>query len=254
MSSQIKLSVAIISRNEEARIASTLDAIKDIADEIILVDSGSTDSTIEIAERYSAKVYSEGWKGFAMQKNSCIEKCSGEYILFLDSDEVATKELCESISKVINSAEIGAWSVDRVTNYCGENLYHAWRPDIKFRLVSKSLNPIWVGEEVHEELKCDSKNIRLLKGDLIHYSYRDISHHFQKTIEYSKLSAISYKKRNKKFSILNLFLNPAIAFIKLYILNKGVLDGVRGLIAAFSSATGVFLKYAYLWDLERKDK
>lgn len=252
----ILLSVSIISYNEESRIKLVLDSIKDIADEIIVVDSFSDDNTVSIAKEYGAKVFSEEWKGFTLQKNSSLEKCSGKWILCLDCDEEITKELSTEIKNIINSSNnnFSGYIINRKTKYLGKLLKYSWQPDNKLRLVKKDANPKWIGENVHESLSIEG-NTSYLKNFLIHHSYKDITDHMNKTIKYAKLSATDYYKKGKKASILKLLFSPIFAFNKLYFLNKSFLDGVVGLIAAASAYIYAFLKYAYLWNMQKeKDK
>lgn len=251
MNSKLPLSISLISFNEEKNIGRTLDSIKDIANEIILVDSRSTDKTVEIAKNYGVKVFIEEWKGHIAQKNSALAKCNQEWILMLDCDEVVSNELKDEIIKAINNNEYSGYQINRRTFYLGKLLKYSWQPDWNLRLARKSANPRWEGYDPHDKLIIQSKTSKL-KGDLIHYSYSGILHHFQKTINYAKISAESYHKNGKKFRLLNLFVNPIFAFFRLYILHKGFLDGFRGFIAAFSSFFYTFLKYLFLWELEKK--
>ncbi len=250
---KLPLSISIISFNEEKNIGRTLDSIKDIAAEIIIVDSHSKDRTQEIAESYGAKVYIEDWKGHVAQKNSALEKCTQEWILMLDCDEVVSSELKQSIIDAIASGKASAFSVNRKTNYLGKLLHNAWQPDWNLRLVKKSTNPYWQGLNPHDELKCNAEAKRL-DGERVHYSYKDVRNHFDKTLDYAQISAQSYKERGRKFSIWNLLLNPIVAFVRLYILRKGFLDGKHGLIAGFSTFVYTFLKYVFFWESELKDK
>lgn len=248
----MRLSVSLISHNEEKNLPRTLDSIKEITDEIIIVDSESTDSTKSVAESYGAKFFVEKWKGFANQKNSSLEKCSGDWILCLDCDEVVSTELLESIKNIMNNdSSIRGFEINRKTFYIDKLLNYAWQPDKKLRFVKKSSQPKWVGGDVHESLEVNGQT-ETLKGYLIHYSYKDMTQHFNKTIDYALLSAKAYNLKGKKFKFSNLILNPIIAFIRLYFINKGILDGVYGFIAAMSSMIGTFLKYAFLWEIERK--
>lgn len=250
---EILLSVSIISFNEEDRIKNTLESIKDIADEIIIVDSFSTDKTVEIAKSYNAKVFSEEWKGFTAQKNSSLEKCSGKWILCLDCDEEITKELSIEIKDIINSnTSSSGYIINRRTFYLGKLLKYSWQPDNKLRLVKKDDNPLWQGENVHEYLSVNG-NTENLKNYLIHRSYKDISDHMMKTIKYAKLSAEDYYKKGKKASLIKILLSPIFAFNKLYFLNKSCLDGIVGLIAASSAYIYAFLKYVYLWNMQREN-
>lgn len=242
------ISAAIITFNEEDNIDRTLKSLKNFVDEIIIIDSGSTDRTVQIANDYQAKVFIEDWKGFSGQKNSLIQKCNFEWILFLDADEVPTEELKNSIIKNLTSnTEFDGYYIIRKTHYLGKLLKHSWQPDSKLRLVKKSSNPKWIGDEIHEKLLIDGKTSRL-DGYLIHYSYKNINHHFKKTMSYSVISAKDYYKSGKTFSVFKLIFNPLFAFTKMYFVNLAILDGMRGFIAAFSSWFYTFMKYIQLWE------
>lgn len=251
---KLNLSISLISLNEEDNLLKTLEAIADIATEIILVDSGSNDSTVRIAESFGAKVFIEEWKGYVEQKNSALSKCTQRWILALDCDEVITPELRRSIIEVVQNDKKFAYELNRVTFYLGKKMKYSWRPDWKLRLVRRDCNPRWSGISPHDKLFVDCP-IKKLKGELLHFSYKDLKDHFLKTVNYSRISAESYKAIGKKFCYHNLLLNPAFSFFKLYFLNFGFLDGLRGLIAAISSALSSFLKYAFLWEhyLNEKD-
>lgn len=248
------ISAAIITFNEEENIVRTLESLKNFVDEIVIIDSGSSDRTIEIAKESGAKVFSEKWKGYSEQKNSLIEKCSSEWILFLDADEVITDELKNSIFKNLSAENtFDGYFISRKTYYLGKLLKHSWQPDLKLRLVNKKSNPIWIGNEIHEKLEIDGKT-GCLDSYLIHFSYKDISHHFRKTLNYSLISAKDYYNNKKKFSLYKLILNPCVAFIKMYFINLSMLDGIRGFIAAFSSAFYTFMKYLHLWEIDYTSK
>lgn len=248
MDNKLDLSVAIITFNEEKRLGATLESICDISSEIVVIDSFSQDRTVEIAKKYNAKVFQEQWKGFVAQKNSLTSKCSHNFILYLDADEVISSELKREIVKAINKPYADGYYLRRKTHYLGKLLNYAWQKDERLRLVKKSAEPLWKGEIVHEELFINGKT-SLLNGYIIHYSYKDIKDHFTKTINYANLSAKSYYNKGKKPSISKLVFSPFFSFFKLYILKKGFLDGVGGLIAGFSAYVYVFLKYAFLWEM-----
>lgn len=249
---KLPLSVSIISFNEENNLPRTLDSVKDIASEIIIVDSHSTDKTVEIAESYGAKVFVEDWKGHVAQKNSALEKCTEPWILALDCDEVLDEALAESVIKAVESGKFEGYVLNRKTHYCGQFLKYSWQPDLKLRLVKRSASPYWGGYDPHDVLKIDEGKKGRLNGDLYHYSYADIYDHWQRMIKYSKTVAESYQKKGKKFKMYKLILNPLSAFFKKYFLKLGFLDGFRGLAVAFSSFVYVFLKYLFLWELEYK--
>ncbi|WP_457621850.1 glycosyltransferase family 2 protein [Persephonella sp.] len=250
---RLPLTVALISYNEEDRIEDVLKAVKDIASEIIVLDSGSTDRTVEIAKEYGAKVYIEDWKGYREQKNSLIKKCSQEWILFLDCDEVPSEELKRSIIRELKNPTADGYFINRKTIYLGKILNYAFQPDWKLRLVKRSANPRWEGGNIHEYLVIDGKVLKI-KGDLFHYSFRSIYDHFSKVLNYSRLSADDMYRRGKKFHIHNLLINPVSAFTKVYLVKRGFLDGIRGFVVALSTAFYTFLKYTFLWEKSTKGK
>jgi glycosyltransferase involved in cell wall biosynthesis len=250
---KLPLSIVFITFNEEKNLKRTLDAVCSFASEIIVVDSFSTDNTVEIAESYGANVYQEKWKGYIDQKNSAMNKCTKEWLLSLDADEVPSEELIQSIRVAIKDPEYDGYYINRKTIYLGKMMNHAWQPDWKLRLVKSKSDPIWRGQDLHERLEISGSTSKL-KGELFHYSYNGLAHHFTKAMSYAQISAEAYYKNNRHFSPLNLILNPAFAFFRLYILRKGFLDGIHGFIAAASSFWGTFLKYAFLWEKELKQK
>jgi glycosyltransferase involved in cell wall biosynthesis len=248
---KLPLSVAIISFNEEASIARTIQSVLDIASQIVVVDSRSTDATCLIAEDLGAEVYVENWKGHIRQKNSALDKCREEWVLALDCDEVLTDELRDSVAEAVQSGGYDGYELNRRTFYAGRFLKHSWQPDRKLRLVKMSAKPCWGGYDPHDVLQMEGEK-GFLKGDLLHYSYKDIADHFQRLVKYAKTAAESYQQNGKRFRIINLLVNPPAAFIKKYFFRLGFLDGFRGLLVAFSSLMYVFLKYVFLWEAERK--
>jgi glycosyltransferase involved in cell wall biosynthesis len=250
---KLPLSVSVIANNEEDNIGRMLDSIADIASEIVVViDKGSGDATEDVARRFGAKIYIEDWQGFTNQKNSALAKCTCDWILMLDADEAVSPELKQSIIEKINKPDADSYYLDRKTVYLGKLLKFAWQPDRNLRLASRESNPRWKGGLVHESLESDGRK-SVLKGELLHYSYRNIRHHFIKTIDYADICARNYHGKGRKFNPANLLINPLVAFIKLYIINMGFRDGFRGFIAGFSSFVYTFLKYVFLWEYNRKN-
>ncbi|MGE4497660.1 MAG: glycosyltransferase family 2 protein [Deferribacterales bacterium] len=250
---KLPLSVCFISFNEEANMERTLKSVADIASEIIVVDSHSADKTVQIAEKFGAKVYSEDWKGFEKQKNSALEKCTQPWILSLDCDEVPDETLRHSIVGAVLSGAFSGYVLSRRTFYAGKFLRFSWQPDRRLRLVKASAKPEWRGGDVHEYLHIEGDTGRL-EGELQHFSYKDIEDHMHRLIKYARLSAGEYRKKGRKMSFFKLFFSPLGAFLKKYILRLGFLDGFRGFLAAFSSLLYVFLKYVFLWELEMKNR
>jgi len=254
MLSKLPLSVAIISFNEEENIGRTLDAIKPIATEIVVVDSHSTDKTVEIAQSYGAKVFTEDWKGHVAQKNSALAKCTGEWVLSLDCDEVVDEELLASIIKSVSKPKADGYIINRRTFYMGKFLKYSWQPDGKLRLVKRSSQPEWGGYDPHDVLTIKGSVEKIVSGDLLHYSYKNIYDHYQRLVKYAKVAAESYNKNGKKFSYFALITKPLFAFIKKYFLKLGFMDGFAGLAVAVSSFIYVYLKYLFLREIQREDK
>ncbi len=251
--SKLPLSVAIITYNEEDIIGKTLEAVKDIASEIIVVDSHSTDRTREIAKSYGAKVYVEGWKGYAGQKNSALEKCTQEWILFLDADEVVSEELKESIKRELQNPKADGYLINRRIYYLGKLLKYTWQPEWRLFLVRRSSNPRWEGEP-HAYIRINSNKISKLKGDLYHYSFRGLKHQILKGVSSAYVDAsIKYKHLRKTNIMKDIALRPAWSFVKTFLLGKAFLDGYRGFMISILVAFYTFMKYAFLLELNMKD-
>jgi glycosyltransferase involved in cell wall biosynthesis len=253
MLKKLPLSVALISKNEDKNLERTLLSIIEIASQIVIVDSGSTDHTLDIAVKYNCDIYHQDWLGYVAQKNTALNKCNQDWIFFLDCDEVPDTDLILEIRRIIENNLFGSYFLKRKTVYLDKLMKYSWQPDKQLRLVHKSVNPIYTGGKVHESLSVDGK-VKELNGNLLHYSYQSISHHFEKTIGYAKLSAESYSDKSRKFSISNLIINPIYAFVNMYIFKGGFRDGIRGIIAAYSSMTGTFLKYAMLFEKDNQNQ
>ncbi|MDR1910952.1 MAG: glycosyltransferase family 2 protein [Helicobacteraceae bacterium] len=247
----MSLSVAIVVFNEEDNLPRSLEAIKAIADEIIAVDSHSTDKTREIAASFGAKVYEEDWKGHIAQKNSALDKCSQDWILAIDADEVVSPKLALAIKNVVENGDCDGYEINRQSVYLGRTLRFMWQPDRKLRLVRRSANPRWGGYDPHDKLFIKGKTGRL-EGVLTHYSYKDLADHWRRLIAYAQTGAISYNQNGKKFSFFKLFANPILGVLKSYLLRGGFLDGLQGFFAAVSKGVYIFLKYAFLWEIERQ--
>lgn len=246
------LSVALITFNEEDVLGKTLEAIKDIAEEIVVVDSHSTDRTVEIAKSYGAKVYVEDWKGYAQQKNSALEKCTQEWILFLDADEVVSEELKESIVKELQAPKADGYMINRRTYYMGKFLKHTWQPEWRLRLVKRTAEPKWVGN-IHERLEIKSRRVAKLKGDLYHFSYKSLFDHAYRTVKLTHEIAAN-TEHLKDPSFFDLFFRPIWAFVRTLLLKKGFMDGYAGLIVSFMTMFYTFLKYAFLYEIKLKRK
>jgi glycosyltransferase involved in cell wall biosynthesis len=244
------LSVCIITLNEEANIGRTLASLKDIADEIIIVDSGSTDATVAIAQSFGAKVFPEPWKGFARQKNSSLEKATCDWILSLDADEEASPELAASIKKLIKSdtaTEFPGYMINRRNIYFGKWLKRAgYYPDPKLRLIKRGMAQFEL-RDVHEDMKMPGK-LGHLQGDMLHHAYQDLDSFIDHQNKYSSLGAdMVVRERKVGFSVVNIVLRPMVRFIWAYFFRMGFLDGREGLVVLMNHAMYVSWKYAKAW-------
>lgn len=246
-----RISAVVITYNERENIRACLESLKWV-DEIIVVDSFSTDNTIQIANLYTDKVFQREWQGYSKQKNFGLSKTNIEWILFLDADERISGTLAYEIKEVIknNYSIYSGYYMPRQCFYLGRWIkYGEWSPDFKLRLVKKEKG-IWSGSSVHEKLILDGK-AGYLRSPMYHYSYCNINHHLEKFNLYSSLFAKEAYKRGEKFRFYKLLWAPFIRFIKGYFLKQGFRDGFAGLVIAFMQSFEVFLRYAKLWELEK---
>ena len=250
-----QISVVIITFNEERNIKRCLDSIVGVADEIIVIDSFSTDNTREICSKYPVKFIESEWKGYSESKNFGNNKTSFDYILSLDADEVLSEELNKSIVIEKEKGLTGTYSFNRLTNYCGAWIKHSgWYPDEKIRIFPKEFTK-WTGKYVHEELSF-SKSLRntFLKGDLLHYSYSNSKEHRARADKYSVLTAKKMHHNNKKASFIKPYISAFGRFISMYIIELGFLDGIAGLKIACISAQSNIVKYKTLIALNQSTK
>jgi glycosyltransferase involved in cell wall biosynthesis len=245
---EMKLSLAVMSFNEESNIRRMLESALPLADEIVVVDSFSTDRTVEIAESLGARVFQEPWKGYIDQTNSCLEKCRGEWVLCLDCDEELTPELENSIRQALEQPKAEGYLLNRQSYYLGRLLKYAWQPDRKLRLGRMDAGLRCEGNNPHPVLKVKGK-IAHLDGNLIHYSYKDFGAHMAQTQNFARQAAETSYRQGRSASRSALFCKPPFAFFRHYFLRRAFLDGVPGFLAAFSSAVYTYMKYAFLWEL-----
>ena len=277
----MNLSVVIITFNEEANIGRTLESVKPLlADgkgEVIVVDSGSTDRTVEIAKSYGAKVFVEEWKGYAAQKNSAIDKATGDWILSLDADEEANSELVRELTgggddkpghspyewcltlgqggtdgrEITKGTPVG-FLIHRKNYFLGRWIKHGgfW-PDSKLRLFRRDAGR-FENRAVHEDIVVEGNSSRIVSGALIHHSYPTLSDYIEHMNRYSSLGAeMVVAKGNVGFSVSNIVVRPLFTFIYNYFFRLGFLDGREGLLLHLYHAVYVSWKYAKAWELSR---
>lgn len=269
------LSVVIITHNEEANIGRTLASVQPlVADgkgEIIVVDSGSTDRTVEIAKSHGAKVYVEEWKGYAAQKNSSLDKASGDWILSLDADEEVDQDLAAHIGQLIMgqsrntiqdgaavfqitvvASTIGGFWIRRKNEFLGRWIKHGgfW-PDPKPRLFRRGAGR-FEDRAVHEDVRIAGTTGRIRYGALLHHSYPTLADYIDHMNRYSSLGAeMALAKGHRRFSLFNIVLRPAATFLYNYFFRLGFLDGREGLLLHLYHAVYVSWKYAKAWELAR---
>lgn len=240
-----KLSAVIITFNEARNIKRCIASLDGVVDEIVVVDSFSTDATASICKSLGVQFHQREWKGYSKQKNYGNGLASNDWILSIDADEALSEELKTSIIREKESGKDNDFSFNRLTNYCGKWIHHSgWYPDTKVRMFNRAKDD-WQGE-VHEKLTVDLAAVRKLKGDLLHYSYHSVSDHVRRTDTYSTLGAKELFEQGKTASILKLLFNPWLKFNKMYLIRLGFLDGMEGFTIALITAYGTFLKYIKL--------
>ncbi len=240
----ISLSAVIITKNEEKNIRRCLTSLQGIADEIIVVDSYSTDNTENICKDFKITFIQHQWEGYAATKNWANQQASSDFIFSIDADEEVPAHLRESILKIkAVPSDNFAYEMKRLANYCGQWIHHCgWYPDTKPRIFDRR-ECKWEGDFVHERLvRSNQKPWQLLKGDLNHYSYHSISQHLQKIDNFSSLAAQQRVAKGKKFSMLKLLFAPPFKFLNIYILKLGFLDGLAGLCIAMFMSWHHFLR------------
>ncbi|MEM9671166.1 MAG: glycosyltransferase family 2 protein [Cyclobacteriaceae bacterium] len=250
----IQLSVTIITYNEEKNIERCINSVKEIADEIVVVDSFSTDQTKAICERLRVKFLTHPFKGHIQQKNYALDQARYNYILALDADEVLSTELKESILATKKNWVFDAYRFNRLTSYCGQWIRHCgWYPDTKLRLWDKRKGH-WGGENPHDSVKMQpGATDNHLEGDLLHYSFHSVWDHAVTANKFSEIASDEAIRKNRKTNILiHVIINPVFTFVKKYFFQAGFLDGYYGFVVCVLSAYSNFLKYSKIIDKRRR--
>jgi len=246
-----KLSVCIVTYNEEENIRKCLESVA-WAEEIIVVDSFSTDETVAICREYTDRIFQRPWPGHIEQKNFALEQATRPWVLCLDADEYlspqATAEVIREVSSASNTFD--GFILPRHSYYLGRWINHGgWYPDYKLRLFRRG-KARWGGKNPHDKLILDGKS-QYLKGDILHTVYRDLSDQLRTVDSFSGIVAREWFREGKRFNPFAFLFHPPIKFLETYIFKLGFLDGYPGLIIALVSSFYCFLKYAKLWELKR---
>lgn len=247
----IKLSVAIITYNEENNIGRCISSVLPIADEVLVVDSYSNDKTEEICLKLGARFIKNPFVGHIEQKNLALELTTYDYVLSLDADEALSPLLLEEIKKIKSHFTYDGYRFNRLTNYNGYWVRHSgWYPDTKLRLIKKS-SASWGGENPHDILLMkNNEPTGFLKGDLLHYSYDSIASHIAQTDKFTTIAARAAFIQGKRSSLFKIYTRPIAKFIRDYFFKCGFLDGRYGFIICFINALYALLKYSKLHELQ----
>ncbi len=250
-----KISAVIITLNEEKKIGQCLDSLKDIADEILVVDSLSTDNTQSICISKGARVVEHPFEGYIAQKNFALKKARYDYVISLDADEMLSDALKQSILQVKKELKYRGYTMNRLTFFEGEPVRHSgWYPDVKLRLFDRRAGA-WQGLNPHDAFRFfkNEKTIHLY-GDLLHYSFDTEKEYLRQMENFARLSAQAYCKEGKKASVWKGVFNPGIRFVRDYFFNGGILHGAIGLKISRYNAKATKQKYQYLKELYKKHR
>ena len=249
---KLPISLAIITKNEEKNIERCLRSVP-FASDIVLVDSESTDRTLEVAQKLGARVFTEPWKGFGPQKRMAVEKAKHDWILSLDADEALSEALVEEIRQRFSSLDPQkGYLLPRQSFHLGQWIsYGGWYPDYQLRLFHRRYSQ-WNQAPIHEKVEASQKDY--FQNEIRHWVFRDLAHQVETNNRYSSLQAQELFEKGKKFIFFKMMTKPFSKFVETYLWKRGFLDGMAGLMISVSAAYSVFLKWAKLWELKRGSK
>ncbi|MDO6693010.1 glycosyltransferase family 2 protein [Aliiglaciecola sp. 3_MG-2023] len=249
-----KISCFMIVCNEADRIEASLAPLAGWVDQLVVLDSGSTDGTVELAKKYTDSVYQTDWPGFGAQRNRALTYCEHDWVLNIDADEVITAELKQEIDDVLSEPNLDATFIKFPwhTFLFGKTLKHGRYASPQGKLFLKE-GANFKHRSVHESLEMPVENVRILKSPLLHYSWRDYYHVQEKHLKYAVLGAGDKAKKNKKSSLSFAVLRFFVDFLQQYLFRLGFLDGKRGFLMAVILGQYGFHKYAALWALNQEN-
>ena len=244
--SRPRISVTVITWNEEERLRRCLESVA-WADEIVVVDAGSDDKTVEIARGFTDHVLVRAWDGFAPQKNFAAERATGDWVLSLDADEEVSPELAAEIRRLVAAPAADGYLLPRRNIFWGRWVRHGLLyPDWQLRLFRRGRGR-FVAREVHESVEVDGRVDRL-SAALVHRSYRDVADFIARTNRYTTLAADEWVRRGRRIRVTDLIVRPAGRFLSMYVVHAGFLDGWRGFLLAVLYAYYVFVRSAKVWE------
>jgi len=248
-----KISATIITFNEEQNISRCINSLVNIVDEIIVVDSLSTDNTKKICSNFNVKFIEQPFLGYIEQKNFAIQQTTYDFVLSLDADESLSDTLQQSILFIKQKVFIAdSYKMNRCTNFRGKWIKHGtWYPDKKIRLFNKH-KAKWAGTNPHDIIELNTNaTCQYIKGDILHYSYNNIEEVVAQANKFTTIQADAMYKKGKRASIINLLVNPFVAFMSGYFFKLGFLEGTNGFILAITIAYQTMLKYAKLIHIQK---
>ncbi len=252
MNQRERISLFIITKNEESKIAKCILSARPLVNEIIVVDSASNDNTVKICKELGALVYVHAFNGFTKQKNFALSKVTNPWALSLDADEELTPELIAEIRQVLQQPDADGYELGRINDFLGKRMQHGGlKKEYILRLV-RTKKAAFTGGLVHEKLVVQGP-VRRLKHPFIHHSYDDIETYFEKFNKYTTLAARTMFENGKRFHLVRVLLTIPFEFFRRYILKAGFLDGLRGFVWAAFSSFYVFVKYIKLWYLWKRN-
>jgi len=251
----MQISAVIITFNEERNIGRCLDSLTGVADEVVVVDSFSTDRTAQICREKGARFIQHAFDGHIEQKNFALSQAQFPHVLSLDADEALSDTLRQSILTVKTQWNCEAYAMNRLTNYCGQWIWHSgWYPDRKVRLFDRRLGH-WGGLNPHDKVEMDpGSTVGFLSGDLLHYSYYTVEEHYTRARKYAEIAVKAMQTRGKRGSWFRVLFSPAFKFIRNYLFRLGFLDGRAGWTICRIAALETYWKYRDLIRLKKVTK
>lgn len=243
----MNLSAVIITFNEQRNIGRCLDSLAGVVDEVVVVDSFSTDDTEEICRAKGARFVQHAFEGHIEQKNWALAQAQYPHVLSLDADEALSETLRKSVLAAKADGRHDGYSMNRLTNYCGQWIYHSgWYPDRKLRLFDRR-KAGWGGTNPHDRVEMQAgSTVSHLSGDLLHYSYYSVGEHLERASRYAEIAARAMRAQGRRATWLHLLFSPTVKFVRNYLLKKGFLDGRAGWTICRIAALETFWKYRNL--------
>lgn len=247
----MSISAVVITLNEEANIERCLQSLR-FTDEIVVLDSMSTDDTVELARKYTDKVGVREFSGYGEQKAAALEMATCDWVLIVDADEVISESLADEIICAVKNGRLDGYKIPRSTYFLGKWIrYCGWYPDYQLRLAKRERAQM-PPRLIHEHLVVNG-DTGILNSPIIHYSYTSMGDYARKMISYAQAAAEQKLREGRKTRLSDILFTPGLTFVKIYILKQGFRDGLHGFILSCLSASAIFLRYATLWDMSRRE-